>query len=131
MLTTNEKGSIAEQAIVLAAIRAGAFVLRPLAEGGRYDLIIDIGPRLLLVQCKSGALRKEVVVARTSTCRHTPRGYVSTTYSAAEVDALAIYCDELNRSFLLPIDEVAGMSYIHLRLTAARKQPAAAREDGG
>jgi PD-(D/E)XK endonuclease len=62
------------------------FVLRPLVEGGRYDLIFDIDGRLHRVQCKFASVRRDVVVIPARTCRSTPRGYVPTTYSPGEVD---------------------------------------------
>ena len=39
MLTTNQKGAIAEMKIAVAAIDLGLEVYRPVVEGGRYDLI--------------------------------------------------------------------------------------------
>jgi hypothetical protein len=61
---------------------------------------------------------------RTS-CRHTPHGYVRSTYGA-RVDGIAVYCQELKRCFYLPIETVAGRSGIHLRLSpAANNQEAA------
>jgi len=44
MLTTDQKGNIAEQAVTLA-IKLGLDVYRPVGEGGRCDLIIDTGVR--------------------------------------------------------------------------------------
>jgi hypothetical protein len=120
MLKPSDKGAIAEMAIASAAVQLGVFVCLPLQEGRRYDLLFDIEHRLLRVQCKWGRLAGDVISVRTSTSRHTPRGYVRTTYSAEEIDAIAVYCHELNRCFLLPIEEVAGISYLHLRLTHAR-----------
>jgi hypothetical protein len=120
-LTPSEKGGIAETAILAQAVRAGVVVSRPVVEGRRYDLIFDVAGRILRVQCKWGRLSGDVVVARTSTCRHTPlNGYRRTTYSAEEIDAIAIYCDELGAVYLLPIEDVAGKSYVHLRLRPAR-----------
>jgi PD-(D/E)XK endonuclease len=113
------KGAIAEAAIAAAAIELGIFVLRPLVEGRRYDLIFDTGDRLLRVQCKWAAQKGAVIVVHTRTSRLTPHGYVRSTYSAAEVDAIAVYCQELKRCFLLPIDEVAGRFVVHLRLAPA------------
>ena len=43
---------MAEAAITAAAIQLGLTVLRPLCEGRRYDLVIDLEPGLLRVQCK-------------------------------------------------------------------------------
>jgi hypothetical protein len=41
---------------------------------------------------------------------------VYTTYDASEVDAVAVYCQELKRCYWLPIDMVAGRRAIYLRL---------------
>ena len=46
---------------------------------------------------------------RTSTTAATPREATCyTTYSAAEIDAVAAYCQELKRCYWLPIDLVEG-----------------------
>ena len=50
-VTTDQKGAVAELAIALAAVRLGVDVYRPVAEGGRYDLIFEIGERLWRLQC--------------------------------------------------------------------------------
>jgi prevent-host-death family protein len=94
-------------------------VLRPQVEGRRYDLIIDTGPALLRVQCKWAPLKGAVIVAHLGTCRHTPHGYVRSTYTADEIDGVGIYCQKLNRCFYLPIEVVAGRSAVHLRLAPA------------
>ena len=120
-LTPTEKGNIAEAKFTAAAVVAGIVVARPLAEGRRYDLIFDIGPDLLRVQCKWGRLVGEVIAVRMSTSRLTPgHGYLRTTYTAAEIDAIAVYCAALDECYYLPIDVVEGKTYLHLRLTAAR-----------
>ena len=122
-LTPSEKGGIAEAKITAAAVVAGIVVARPLVEGRRYDLIFDTGPELLRVQCKWARASRDgqVVAVRTSTSRLTPlRGYVRTTYTADEVDAIAVYCPDVDRCYYLPIEMVAGRGYLHLRLGAAR-----------
>ncbi len=122
MLTANDKGNIAEAAIALEAIKLGIEVLRPLAEHGRYDLVLDIGTRLIRVQCKWGSLDRGlgVVCVRVGGSRHTPNGYVTSTYSAEEVDAIAVYCAELGEAFLVPIEVAAGKRQMHLRLDPPR-----------
>ena len=122
-LTPTQKGAIAEAEVEAAAIRMGFYVLRPVPEGRRYDLVIDTGPHLLRVQCKWGLVKDGVVKVRTSTSRYTPlNGYVRTTYSAEEIDLIAVYADAIDRLFAVPIDEVAGQSYVHLRLTPSRNR---------
>ncbi len=120
--TSNTKGAIAEQAIVLAAMKLNVPVLRPVGEHGRADLALDIGGRLWRVQVKAGKLSKarDVVIVHTSTSRYTPRGYVSTTYSAQEIDLIGVYGAELDRCFLIPISVVEDRYAIQLRLTPAR-----------
>ena len=119
-MKSTDKGAIAETAIAAEAVRLGIFVARPVQEGRRYDLIFDIEHALHRVQVKWGRLSGDVIIVSTGTCRHTPRGYIRSTYSADEVDAIAVYCGDLNRSFYLPIQEVDGLSVVHLRLAPAR-----------
>ena len=119
MSETTWKGAIAEAAITAAAVELGFVVLRPLVEGRRYDLIIDTGPELLRVQCKWAPRRGDVVSVHLSTCRHTPHGYVRSTYSADEIDGIGVYCQELKRCYYLPIEDVAGRRGFQLRLKPA------------
>jgi hypothetical protein len=113
------KGAIAEAAITLAAIELGLVVWRPVIEGRRYDLVIDSGTELLRVQCKWAPRKGAVIVAHLGTCRHTPHGYVRSTYTAEEVDGFGLYCHELKRCFYVPIEKVAGRTHMHLRLAPA------------
>ena len=115
-LTPSQKGAAAEAAITAAVIGLGLTVLRPLCEGRRYDLIVDLEPRLLRVQCKLAKRVGGALAIRLQTSRYTPGGYVFTSYSADEVDAVGAYSAELSRCFLLPITEVEGMRGVHLRL---------------
>jgi hypothetical protein len=64
-----------------------------------------------------GVRRGEVVTARIATSRLTPTGYRATTYSAQEIDAVAIYCLELRTCYFLPISLVDGRANIQLRLS--------------
>src|SRR4051794_33117579 len=43
--STTQKGSITEMVIATEALKAGVCVLRPMAEGGRYDLAFEIDGR--------------------------------------------------------------------------------------
>jgi hypothetical protein len=120
VLTTNQKGAIAEAMVTAAAVELGMGVFRPVVEGCRYDLILEIGDRLLRTQCKWANRENDVVVVRGRTCRHTPRGYLWTTYSAAEVDGLAAWCPDTAECYFIPIGDIDGRSCMHLRLAPAR-----------
>jgi prevent-host-death family protein len=77
---------------------------------------------LLRVQCKWGSLNRSsgVICVRVGGSRHTPRGYVTSTYSADEIDAIGVYCGEMEAVFLVPVDVVAGKRQLHLRLDPPR-----------
>jgi hypothetical protein len=51
----NRKGAVAEIELVLAAMKLGVPVLKPVAEHGRCDLALDIGGKLWRVQCNGAA----------------------------------------------------------------------------
>lgn len=119
-MTSNQKGAIAEAAITADAIKLGLQVLKPVAEHERYDLAFDLGDRIVRVQCKWASLRDAVICVHTRRNRHTARGGIYRTYSAAEIDAVAAYCGELDRCYLLPVELIAGKHMIYLRLTKPR-----------
>jgi PD-(D/E)XK endonuclease len=118
-LATDQKGAVAEAAIVLAGVRLGIGVFKPLSDGERYDLIVDPQPKLVRVQCKwpfdkgtSSSSEPQAAAARgmgSRIARHSPGG---------RRDRRVL---RRNRSvFLLPIDRMISRSIIHLRLVAAR-----------
>jgi hypothetical protein len=65
-----------------------------------------------------------VLSVRLKTSHYTPGGYITTSYTAAEVDAIAAYSPELHRCFLVPIGEASGRRAIHLRLDPTRNNQA-------
>jgi PD-(D/E)XK nuclease superfamily protein len=122
VLTTNQKGNIAEAAIALEATKLGIDVLKPVTEHGRYDLAFDLGHRIVRVQCKWATFDRRLgaVCVRVGESRHTPRGYVVSSYSTEEIDALAVYCAAIEQVFLVPVEVVAGKRQLHLRVTPPR-----------
>ena len=103
-----------------AAISLGIPVLKPVVEGLRYDIVFELGTRLVRTQCKWANRENDVVVVRSRTSRHTPRGYVFTTYSSAEVDGIAAWCPGTGECYFIPIGDIDGRSCMHLRLAPAR-----------
>ena len=97
-----------------------------MAEHGRYDLVFEIGARLLRVQCKWAPCKGEVISLNMRTSRFTPNGYVRTTYGEDEVDVIAAYCPELDRCYLIPMDVVAGRGLMHLRVSPPKNGQRAA-----
>ena len=104
-LSTDQKGAIAESAIVHAATKLGIGVYVPFSDGERYDLIFDLGRRLVRVQCKWAPRQGDVVIVRAYSCRRTADGLRRRGYGAEEIDAIAAYCPELDRCYYLPGSE--------------------------
>jgi prevent-host-death family protein len=122
VLDANAKGNIAEQAIVLEAMKLGVPILQPVGEHYRCDLAFDLEDRIWRVQCKWGSLSSDRAVIRVSLCgnRCTPNGYVVSKYTPEEVDLFAVYCGELDRCYLVPGALGCGRRAIWLRLSPTR-----------
>jgi prevent-host-death family protein len=110
MHNTNHKGNVAEAVITAEAMKLGVDVMKPLGEHTRYDLIFDLGRRLLRVQCKWAPLDGDVVTVRLVSSRYTSDGrQIRNAYTSAEVDAVAAYCEALDECYLIPADVFDGM----------------------
>lgn len=120
VLSTDRKGNIAEQAIALAATRLNIDVYRPAGEGGRYDLIFDLGARLLRVQCKWVGRCGDILKVPCYSNRRAREGLRRRGYTLAEIDAIAAYSPDLDRCYLLPGSLVTDRRQVSLRLTKAR-----------
>jgi hypothetical protein len=116
MLTTDQKGAIAEAAIAWAASRQGIEVYRPISQGGRFDMIFLLGDRLARVQCKWAPRVGDAILVRCYSCRRAREGLRRRLYTAGEIDAIAAYCPDNERCYYLPIDWVAGRRQVLLRV---------------
>jgi hypothetical protein len=119
MLTTDQKGAVAELAIAKAAADLGIGVWGPYTVE-RYDLIFDLRPRLLRVQCKWANRREGVISVPCYRNRRNRDGLLRQYYSADEIDAYAAYCPDLDRCYFLPIGAFANRIVIQLRLTPTK-----------
>jgi hypothetical protein len=118
-LTTNQKGLVAETAIIHEAVKLGIVVARPL-DDVPYDLILDFGTALVRVQCKWAVRKGDVVIVPTRRCRRGPEGFIHRGYELGEIDAVAAYCAELQKCYLLPLSMSVGRAAVQLRLRAPR-----------
>ena len=119
MLTTDQKGAIAETAIVHSAVKLGIGVWSPHTVE-RSDLIFDLRDRLVRVQCKWANRYGDVIIVRCYSNTRTREGSRRGLYSATDVDAFAAYCAELDRCYFIPIQHMDGRSTLQLRLGATR-----------
>ena len=114
MVTPSQKGERSEAAILKALIASRRVVLMPWGASRRYDFVIDDGNgRFTRVQCKSGVYRHGCIYFRTASAdRRRPRG----DHYVGQIDAFAVYCHELDASFLVPIEHVQARQVGALRI---------------
>jgi PD-(D/E)XK endonuclease len=123
VLTTNQKGFIAETAVIHECARLGIAVSKPLGDQ-RYDLILDVGSILLRVQCKWASRNGWVITVRTGTCRRGRDGLIHRSYGPDEIDAIAAYCANTDRCYLLPHELSVGRGMVRLRLAPTKNNQA-------
>jgi len=111
VLTTNQKGTVAELAIARAAIELGIGVYGPYGDE-RCDLIFDLRPGLIKVQCKWAGLHGENIIVPLFSARRAAEGLRRMKYSATEIDAFAAYCPETRACYFL---EFEHQSFVSLR----------------
>ena len=120
MLTTDQKGAIAETAIAHAATALGIEVYRPIAEGGRFDMIFLLGEELVRVQCKWARRIGDVVIVRCYSCRRAREGLRKRLYTPEEIDAFAAYSADTGKCYYLPLAKIGIRSHIQLRIEPTR-----------
>ena len=100
--TPSRVGARAEMEVAAALARAGKHVYLPLfAPDSRVDLIYLDQAGTHRVQVKSAVVRGDVISFRPcSNTKNVQKGY------RGEIDQFGVYCRELDRVFLVPIDDV-------------------------
>ena len=120
MLTTDQKGNIAEAAVVAEAAKLGVDVYRPVGEGGRYDMIFEVAERLWRVQCKWAPLHGNVIELRCYSSRRNRHGFVRRIYADGEIDAFAAYCHELDTCYFIPYELFGNRVQVALRINPCK-----------
>lgn len=123
MMTTHQKGLVAETAVIHECAKLGVPVARPL-DDQRYDLIFDLGAKLLRVQCKWSARIGDVIAIRTRTCRRGREGLIHRQYSPDEIDAIAAFCPDTGLCYLLPHELSVERGAVQLRLEPTKNNQA-------
>jgi PD-(D/E)XK nuclease superfamily protein len=119
VLTTDQKGAVAELAIARAAAELGIGVWGSYTVE-RYDLIFDLRPRLVRVQCKWATRRGDIISVPCYANRRNRNGLLRTFYSPEEIDAFAGYCADLDRCYFLSLEKFVRRTSIQLRLAPTK-----------
>ena len=111
MLNTLKVGEISEACFLVALLKAGYNVLKPVSNTLRYDLVIEFNGKFKRVQCKTGRLRNGVITYNAASTilkgenqKTETRGYIG------DADLFGVYCPGNGKSYLIPIEEVGTSS---------------------
>jgi hypothetical protein len=117
MRNTSLTGEVCRTQIIAAVTLQGKTVLLPLGDFQRYDLVIEEAGRFLRVQCKLGRLTKGAIVFHPCSIdsRSKQGGCIRKGY-AGEVELFGVYCPELGKCFLVPVEDTAA-TCCYLRMT--------------
>ena len=116
-MDTKLKGDIAEQSVILYALKQGWGVLRPIGDRLPYDLVLDVDGKFIRIQVKSAwfdTTRQNYVVdnRRTKTNR---RIMLREKYQESDFDFAVVYIEEINIFYVIPITIfISYSSEIHL-----------------
>ena len=124
-MDTKLKGDIAEQAVILQALKHGWGVLKPIGDRLPYDMVFDINGKFVKIQVKSAWFdesRQNYVVdnRRTKTNR---RIMLREKYNESDFDFAIIYLEEIHIFYIMPVNVfISYSSEIHLVETEIRQR---------
>ena len=98
-MNTKNKSERSEAAVLTEFLHRGFSVSLPFGDNQRYDLIVDLGDRLIKVQVKVGRIRNGIIIfdAQSSHDRQDYRGVI---------DYFAIYVFKEKQVYLVDVTEV-------------------------
>lgn len=118
MLSSHFKGEITEQQVVLAFLRQGILLSKPLVQSSRYDFIADVNGKLYKIQVKTGTYKEDAYLEFATSTSHTnTQGTVNLSYSANDVDFFATIYQ--NQCYLIPF-QLCGRRSQRLRFAPTK-----------
>ncbi|NET36589.1 MAG: endonuclease [Cyanothece sp. SIO1E1] len=124
-MLTKQKGAIAEQAVVLAALKRGYGVSTPLGDYLPYDLILDVKGKLFKVQIKSAWWdeKKQNYVVDNRRTRTNRRQMKRANYAEDDFDFAILYIPTLDVFYIMPSGDFNSFgSEIHLVESVKRQR---------
>lgn len=118
-VNTKHVGTITEMALALCFSKQGFTVSLPWGENSPYDLVVDTGSRFVRVQCKTGryvAGSIQFYVGSVCYSKET-KTFARRVPVFARFDAYGIYCPDLDKSYLVPVESCRSM--MRLRVDAS------------
>ncbi len=119
MLSTDQKGSIAEITIAATAIKLGIDVYKPVNDGTRCDLVFDLAGKLTRIQFKWAAWQGETLIIRCYRRRRTRDWLLRRLCTQTRSMPFAVLL-ETDKCYYLPFHVFNGQPNIQLRLAPTR-----------
>ncbi len=124
-MDTKLKGDIAEQAVILFALKNGWGVLQSIGDRLPYNLVLDVDGILLKIQVKSAWYdgKKENFVVDNRRTKTNRRKMIRSVYKAEDFDFAIIFIQELDIFYVMPSEVfISYGSEIHLVETDKRQR---------
>ena len=120
MSDSNQKGDVGEAAFALAAAKRGYWTAR-MPQECPYDFAVDFrnGKPLIRVQIKYRSITGRGSISIKLVQRHFSNRQ---TYNSDNIDAFAVYVPDLDKVFLVPIDDVGGVEEVTFRCVPAKNK---------
>jgi hypothetical protein len=114
-------GLTAHTAILHKLVSLGLEVLQPLSDDLRYDLAyyVEETGELIRIQCKAGRYIAEIGCIlfknyNSTGGRSKKRGYIG------DAEYFGVYCHELNKTYLIPVNLTSYIGEVHLRVMPSK-----------
>ena len=119
MSISNKKGEIGEAAFMLASAKRGYWTGK-MPQDCPYDYVLDKhNGKLLRVQVKFKSLESNgVITIKLSQYTFTNR----VSYNESNIDCIAVYVNELDKVYLIPIAEICDVKEVKLRCIESKRQ---------
>ena len=119
MSISNKKGEIGEAAFMLASAKRGYWTGK-MPQDCPYDYVLDKhNGKLLRVQVKFRSLESNGVnTIKLSQYTFTNR----VSYNESNIDCIAVYVNELDKVYLIPIAEICDVKEVKLRCIESKRQ---------
>lgn len=114
-------GLAAHTAVLHKLVSRGLEVLQPLGDDLRYDLAyyVEETAQFIRIQCKAGRYVSDIGCVLFKNFNRTGgrtgrRGYIG------DAEYFGVYCEELNKTYLVPVDLVPYTGEVHLRVMPSK-----------
>jgi hypothetical protein len=120
---SHTKGDHAELRVMAAIRQCGWNVLDPFGDNLPYDLVAEWDDNFVKIQVKASQFDGSSIVFRCYNSNTSRSGSNRTSYTSDDVDGVAVYSDETETCYWIPVDEL-NVSKMHLNVDGSGKRDA-------